>query len=110
MESAFASRGLSDRDIESLAREAGLGTISRTSVNTICREFRDRYQAFRARSLGEVRLLTLFMDAIYLPVRPDGPRRGVLVAWGLTTDGDGPVAIAALIAARAVPQTDEQIA
>ena len=45
MESAFASRGLSDRDIESLAREAGLGTIS----STICRGFRDRYRAFRAR-------------------------------------------------------------
>jgi putative transposase len=28
------------------------------------------------------------MDAIYLPVRPDGPREGVLVAWGFTTDGE----------------------
>ena len=81
-------RGLSDRDIESLAREAGLGTISRTSVSTICRELRDRYRAFRARSLGEVRLLVLMLDAIYLPVRPDGPKEGVLVAWGFTTDGE----------------------
>jgi transposase-like protein len=81
-------RGLSDRDIESLAREAGLGSISRTTVSTICRELRDRYRAFRARSLGEVRLLALFMDAIYLPVRPEGPREGVLVAWGFTTDGE----------------------
>ena len=81
-------RGLSDRDIESLAREAGLGTISRTTVSTICRELRDRYRAFRARSLGEVRLLALFMDAIYLPVRPEGPKEGVLVAWGFTTDGE----------------------
>lgn len=80
-------RGLSDRDIESLAREAGLGTISRTTVSGICRELRDRYRAFRARSLADVRLLALFMDAIYLPVRPDGPREGVLVAWGFTTDG-----------------------
>ncbi len=80
-------RGLSDRDIESLAREAGLGTISKTTVSTICRELRDRYRAFRARSLAEVRLLALFMDAIYLPVRPDGPKEGVLVAWGFTTEG-----------------------
>ena len=80
-------RGLSDRDIESLAREAGVGSISRTTVSTICRELRDRYRAFRARGLGEVRLLALFCDAIYLPVRPDGPREGVLVAWGYTTDG-----------------------
>ena len=81
-------RGLSDRDIESLAREAGLGAISRTAVSGICRELRDRYRAFRARSLGEVRLLALFMDAIYLPVRPEGPKEGVLVAWGFTTEGE----------------------
>ena len=81
-------RGLSDRDIESLAREAGLGAISRTAVSTVCRELRDRYRAFRARSLGEVRLLALFLDAIYLPVRPEGPKEGVLVAWGFTTDGE----------------------
>jgi transposase-like protein len=80
-------RGLSDRDIESLAAEAGLGHISRTTVSTICRELRDRYRAFRARSLGEVRLLALMLDAIYLPVRPEGPKEGVLVAWGFTTDG-----------------------
>jgi transposase-like protein len=81
-------RGLSDRDIESLAREAGLGQISKTTVSTICRELRDRYRAFRARSLGEVRLLALMLDAIYLPVRPDGPKEGVLVAWGFTLDGE----------------------
>ena len=41
-------------------------------MSGICRELRDRYRAFRARSLGEVRLLVLMLDAIYLPVRPDG--------------------------------------
>jgi transposase-like protein len=81
-------RGLSDRDIESLAREAGLGAVSRTTVSRICRELRDRYRAFRARSLAEVRLLALFCDAIWLPVRPDGPKEGVLVAWGFTTEGE----------------------
>ncbi len=80
-------RGLSDRDIESLAAEAGLGTISKTTVSSICRELRDRYRAFRARSLAEVRLLALMLDAIYLPVRPEGPKEGVLVAWGFTTEG-----------------------
>lgn len=80
-------RGLSDRDIEDLAREAGLGQLSRSSVSRLCRELRDRYRAFRARSLGGVRLLALFLDAIYLPVRPEGPREGVLVAWGFDLDG-----------------------
>ena len=81
-------RGLSDRDIEDLAREAGLGQLSRSSVSRLCRELRDRYRAFRARSLAGVRLLALFMDAIYLPVRPEGPREGVLVAWGFDLDGE----------------------
>jgi transposase-like protein len=81
-------RGLSDRDIESLAAEAGLGHISKTTVSRICRDLRHRYRAFRARSLGEVRLLALFLDAIYLPVRREGPKEGVLVAWGFSTDGE----------------------
>lgn len=81
-------RGLSDRDIEDLAREAGLGSLSRSSVSRLCRELRDRYRAFRARSLAGVRLLALFLDAIYLPVRPEGPREGVLVAWGFDLDGE----------------------
>ncbi len=81
-------RGLSDRDIESLAREAALGAISKTAVSGVCRELRDRYRAFRARSLADIRLLSLMLDAIYLPTRPDGPKEGVLVAWGFTTDGD----------------------
>ena len=81
-------RGLSDRDIESLAAEAGLGHISKSTVSRICGDLRDRYRAFRARGLGEVRLLALFLDAIYLPVRPEGPKEGVLVAWGFTTEGE----------------------
>jgi len=81
-------RGLSDRDIESLPREAGLDHISKTAVSGICRELRDRYRAFRARSLADVRLLSLMLDAIYLPVRPDGPKEGVLVAWGFTVQGE----------------------
>ena len=50
-------RGLSDRDIESLVREVGLGQISKTTVSEITKELRARYQAFRARGLGEVELL-----------------------------------------------------
>jgi transposase-like protein len=57
-------------------------------VSRIRGELRDRYRAFRARSLAEIRLLALMLDAIYLPVRPDGPKEGVLVAWGFTTDGE----------------------
>ena len=80
-------RGLSDRDIESLMQEAGLGQVSKSTASRICRELRARYKAFCARSLAEVELLALFLDAIYLPTRPSGEKEGVLVAWGYTTQG-----------------------
>ena len=80
-------RGLSDRDIESLMHEAGLGQVSKSTASRICRELRARYTAFCARSLADVELLALFLDAIYLPTRPSGAKEGVLVAWGYTTQG-----------------------
>jgi transposase-like protein len=80
-------RGLSDRDIASLLDEAGLGHVSRNRVSEICQQLRDRYRAFGAKSLADVELLVLFLDAIYLPTRPSGAKEGVLVAWGYTTAG-----------------------
>jgi len=80
-------RGLSDRDIESLAEEAELGHVSKSTVSRICRELRDRYTAFCNKSLGDVSVMALFLDAIYLPTRPSGQKEGVLVAWGYTTEG-----------------------
>jgi putative transposase len=80
-------RGLSDRDIESLLQEAGLGQVSKSTASRICRELRARYKAFCARSLAEVELLALFLDAVYVPTRPSGAKEGVLVAWGYTTQG-----------------------
>ena len=80
-------RGLSDRDIESLAQEAGLGQVSKSTVSRICRELRDRYTAFCNKSLHDVSLLALFLDAVYLPTRPSGDKEGVLVAWGYSTEG-----------------------
>jgi putative transposase len=80
-------RGLSMRDVESLCAEAGLGRLSASSVSRICQELRDRYRAFRERDLSEIELVALFLDAIYLPVRPSGAKEGVLCAWGIDTDG-----------------------
>lgn len=57
-------------------------------MSSICSQLRDRYKAFRAKSLADVELLSLMLDAIYLPARPDGPKEGVLVAWGYTLDGE----------------------
>jgi hypothetical protein len=80
-------RGLSMRDVESLCEEAGLGRTSKSTVATICAELHDRFEAFCRRSLYDVKLVVLFLDAIYLPVRPSGPREGVMCAWGITEDG-----------------------
>jgi putative transposase len=80
-------RGLSMRDVESLCQEAGLGRVSASTASRICQELRDRYRAFRERDLAAIELVALFMDAIYLPVRPSGAKEGVLCGWGIDTAG-----------------------
>jgi putative transposase len=80
-------RGLSTRDVESLCEEAGLGQVSPSSVSRICQELRDRYRAFRERDLSQIELVVLYLDAIYLPVRPTGAKEGVICAWGIDTGG-----------------------
>jgi len=80
-------RGLSVRDVESLCDEAGLGRTSKSTVATICAELHERFEAFCRRSLYDVNLVVLFLDAIYLPVRPSGPKEGVICAWGITETG-----------------------
>jgi Transposase, Mutator family len=75
-------RGLSIRDVESLCEEAGLGKTSKSTVARICSELHERFVAFQKRDLDEIKLVALFLDAIYLPVRPHGPKEGVMCAWG----------------------------
>ncbi len=81
-------RGLSMRDVESLCEEAGLGQVSKSTASRICKELRQRFEAFRARDLSGVPLVALFLDAIYLPVRPQGQKEGVLCAWGISQQGE----------------------
>jgi putative transposase len=81
-------RGLSMRDIESLCEKAGLGKVSKTTASRICTELCERFEQFKRRDLYEVRVAALFLDAIFLPVRPHGPTEGVLVAWGFTEEGE----------------------
>ena len=80
-------RGLSMRDIESLCEEAGLGKLSRSTVARICAGLHERFEAFKRRSLYDTDLVVLFLDAIYLPVRPSGPKEGVICAWGIDENG-----------------------
>jgi putative transposase len=81
-------RGLSMRDVESLCEQAGLGKLSKSTASRICAELRERFAAFQRRDLYDVRLAALFLDAVFLSVRPEGPKEGVLVAWGFTEDGE----------------------
>jgi putative transposase len=81
-------RGLSMRDVESLCEEAGLGKLSKSTASRICSELRERFEAFKRRDLYEIQLAALFLDAVFLSVRRDGPKEGVLVAWGFTEAGE----------------------
>src|SRR4051794_30860539 len=81
-------RGLSMRDVESLCEQAGLGKLSKSTAARICQELRDRFEQFQRRDLYDIRLAALFLDAVFLSVRRDGPKEGVLVAWGFTEQGE----------------------
>jgi putative transposase len=81
-------RGLSMRDIESLCEKAGLGKLSKSTASRICEELRERFEQFKRRDLYDVQLAALFLDAVFLSVRPNGPKEGVLVAWGFTEEGE----------------------
>jgi putative transposase len=81
-------RGLSMRDVESLCEEAGLGEVAKSTAQRICTELRERFEQFKRRDLYDIRLVALFLDATFLAVRPDGPKEGVLLAWGFTEQGE----------------------
>ena len=81
-------RGLSMRDVESLCEQAGLGKLSKTAASRMCEELRERFAQFKARSLYDIGVVALFLDATFVSVRPSGPKEGVLVAWGFTDQGE----------------------
>ena len=82
-------RGLSVRDVEALLEEAlGEQIVGKSTVARICQDTRERYHAWCQRRLDEHDLVYCYLDAIYLRLRPtDEPAEGVLVAWGLTLEG-----------------------
>ena len=82
-------RGLSVRDVEAaLAETFEQPIVSKSTVSRICMEGRERYRAWCGRRLDEHDLVYCFLDAIYLKLRPeDEPAEGVLVAWGITLEG-----------------------
>jgi Transposase, Mutator family len=61
--------------VKSLCEKAGLGKLSKTTASRICTELRERFEQFKRRDLYDVQVAALFLDAVFLAVRPDGPRR-----------------------------------
>ena len=76
------------RDVESLCEQAGLGKLSKSTASRICEELKDRFEAFKRRSVYDVNLVALFLDATFISVRRSGPKEGVLGSWGFTDEGE----------------------
>jgi transposase-like protein len=82
-------RGLSVRDVEAALEETfGEQVIGKSTVARVCKNTAQRYAAWCERDLSAHDLVYLYLDAIYLKLRPtDEPADGVLVAWGITLEG-----------------------
>ena len=59
-------RGLSMRNVESLCEQAGLGKLSTSTASRMYEELRARFEAFKRRSLYDVNVLALFLDATFI--------------------------------------------
>jgi len=82
-------RGLSVRDVEAALEETfGEQVVGKSTVARVCKDVRERYERWCQRDLSGQDLVYLYWDAIYLKLRPDDePAEGVLVAWGITLEG-----------------------
>jgi transposase-like protein len=83
-------RGLSDRDIEAALAEA-LGddaAVSKSTVSRICDQIKDEFAAWRERDLSGTELDYLFVDASHFKMHDGARSEPVLVAYGLTTEGN----------------------
>jgi len=82
-------RGLSTRDVEGMFLEAlGHGVLSKSGVSRIASQLQADFDRWRKRDLSELRLLYLFLDAIYLALRQGtDEKEGVLCAYGVLENG-----------------------
>jgi transposase-like protein len=63
-------RGLSTRDVQSMfIQTIGQQLLSRSSVSRITRRLQKDFDTWRKRDLSGLKVLYLFLDAVYLPLR-----------------------------------------
>jgi len=83
-------RGLSDRDITAALTEA-LGpeaTVSKSTVSRICERIKDEFDKWRTRDLSDIELDYLYVDASHFKMHDGARSEPVLVAYGITTEGN----------------------
>jgi transposase-like protein len=83
-------RGLSQQDVEALFTETvGSRVMSRTGVRQVSRQWPDDCGAWRRCDLRAVKVVYLFLDAIYLAVRQGTEEKeGILCAYGILETGE----------------------
>lgn len=86
---AMYVRGLSTRDVEGMFLEAlGEHVLSRSGVSRIASQLQADFDSWRRRDLSGLRVVYLFLDAIYLALRQGTEEKeGVLCAYGILESG-----------------------
>ncbi len=83
-------RGLSQQDVQDLLVEVfGERVLSKSGVSEISEQLASEFDGWRKRDLSDLKIVYLFLDAIYLAVRQDSDEQeGVLCAYGITEEGN----------------------
>ena len=82
-------KGMSQRDIESALTEAlAVEQTGRSVVNKVCKTLRADFERWQERDLSGLMPTYLFLDGIYLKLRPEDKRAvAVLCAYAILRDG-----------------------
>jgi transposase-like protein len=82
-------KGMSQRDIEdALAEALGVEGTGRSVINEVCKGLRVDFERWQNRDLSDLGVLYLFLDGIYLKLRPEDKRAiAVLCAYGIQWNG-----------------------
>ena len=82
-------RGLSDRDVKAMLKEA-LGSdaaLAPSTVSRICSRLQDDFDVWKTRDLSGISVDYLFLDGSHFRMHKDARAEPVLVAYAIGTDG-----------------------